>query len=196
MKLLHAAPLALLALAATGCGALYAQGEIQQVCITLPPQTIPITPLAGTSGTFSQAVNFSLGDAIPDFILKGDSGERTLQLTLLQISLPPGQAPGANVNWLSSAQLVVVPPPGSPLPSQSLARYTRGAASLPITQITVQPAGDTNLTDYFALSQLDLRLTGNVDFGATLPTSETLLLEACFYAKVRVTVQQMIDAGK
>jgi hypothetical protein len=196
MKLLRAAPLALLALAAAGCGAFYAEGEVQQVCVTLPPQTIPFAAVSGTSGTFSQSVDFSLSDALPDFVLQGGSGDRILLLTLLQISLPPGQAPGANVDWLRSARLEVVPPPGSPLPSQSLAQYTKGTSALPITQVTVQPGGDTNLTSYVALSQLDLRFTGSVDFSTALPASETLLLEGCFYAKVRVTVQQMIDAGK
>jgi hypothetical protein len=196
MKLLHAASIALLAAAAPGCGALYVEGEVPEVCVTLPPMSIPITRLTGASGRFLQAVDFSLADALPDFVLQGSSGERTLQLTQLTIGLPPGQPPGANLDWLTSAQLEVVPPPGSPLPTQSLVQYAKGASALPITQVAFQPSGNPNLTTYIAMNQLALRLSGNAQYGTTVPASEAVVVRGCFDAMVRVTVQEMIDAGK
>jgi hypothetical protein len=196
MKRALAVPATLLALATAGCGAFYVEGEITETCITLPSMTVPITAAAGSTGTFSREVNFGLQNAIPDFVLQGDAGERSLRLLRLELSVPPGQLVGANLDWLTSAQLRVMPPPGSPLPSQTLVQYAQGPSSLPILTVTVQPTGEANLADYLAQNQLALYISGEVEFPTGLPATETLTVTGCFYAKVHETLQQLIDASK
>ena len=196
MKRALSLPVALLALSAAGCGTFYAEGEIPEVCITLPALTVPITAVSGVSGTFTREVNFGLSNAIPDFVLKGSSGDRSLRLLRLELTVPSGQAAGANLDWLDAAELRVVPPPGSSLPSRTLVQYAQGPSSLPITQVTVQPTGETNLADYIGQDQLSLFMSGNVSFPAGLPASENLMVKGCFYARVHETLQQIIDASK
>jgi hypothetical protein len=183
--------LAGLAIPLSGCSTFYAEAEQPSVCLTLSPQTFAF-PGAGTGGggvsrSFTGSVDLGLKEVVPDFLLKGPSQDRILHFLSFQVVANPG----GNYDFIDDLKIEAVGATGS-TPVQ-LGRYVRGARTN-VTSISLpSEAPTTNLSDFLASGGgLSLRVSGN----ATLPVTQqawSAQVEACLSAKVRKTLQQMID---
>jgi hypothetical protein len=187
---------AALAVALPGCDTFYAEAEQPSVCLTLPAQTFTIpggggtAPPGGFSGTFSGSVDLGLSDVVPDFLLDGPSRDRILHFLSFRATTT---LLGANFDFLDNAQLQAQGAPGSQ--PVDLGEYTRGTR-VGVTTISLPSrAPNVNLSDFLASGALTLHLAGQVTVpgGQVVPSTWSAEVEACLYAKVRKTFQQMID---
>jgi hypothetical protein len=186
------------AFALQGCGTFYAEAEQPRVCLTMLPQTFTIpgggavAPPGGFTGTYSGTFEVSLSDAIPDFMLTGQSKERILHFLSFDASV--SGTPGANLNFVSSLQVTAEGALGST--PVVLGRYARGSQTGVITSISIQPEAQTsNLSDFVANGGITLGMSGGVSVaaGQPVPSSLTTSVTTCLSAKVHKTFQEMID---
>jgi hypothetical protein len=193
---------AALAGALPGCGTFYAEAEQPMVCLTMLPQTFSVpgggtvAPPGGFTGSSSGVVDLGLSDALPDFILTGQSQDRILRFLSFQATV--SGPPGANLDFLTGLRVTAQGPPGS-VPVE-LANYSRGTPTgRIITAISMNPTSpDNNLTDLLASGGLTFNVTGSVAIpaGQPIPGTWSATVSSCFYAKIRKTFQEMIDGAK
>jgi hypothetical protein len=192
---------AALAGALQGCGTFYAEAEQPMVCLTMPPQsfTVPgggtVAPPGGFTGSSSGVVDLGLSDALPDFLLTGQSQDRILRFLSFQATV--SGPPGANFDFLTGLRVTAQGPPGS-VPVE-LANYTRGTQTGLITTISMNPTSpDNNLTNFLASGGLTFNVAGSVAIpaGQPIPGTWSATVSSCFYAKVHRTFQEMIDGAK
>jgi len=193
--LLATAPLAF---ALQGCGTFYAEAEQPRVCLAMLPQTFTIpgggavAPPGGFTGTYSGTIDVSLSDAIPDFLLTGQSKDRILHFLSFDASV--SGPPGANLDFVSSLEVTAEGAPGST--PVVLGRYARGSQSGVITSISVQPeAQNSNLSGFVASGGITLGMSGGVSVAAGQPVPSTLTtaVTTCLSAKVHKTLQEIIN---
>lgn len=189
---------AAVAFALPGCGTFYAEAEQPRVCLTLTPQTFTIpgggavAPPGGFTGTYSGTIDLALSDAIPDFLFTGQSKDRILRFLSFDASV--SGAPGANLNFVTSLEVTAEGAPGST--PVLLGRYARGSQAGLITSISIQPeAQNSNLSDFVAGRGITLGMSGGVSVaaGERVPSSLSTSATTCLSAKVRKTLQEIID---
>jgi hypothetical protein len=192
---------AALAGALQGCGTFYAEAEQPMVCLTMPPQTFSVpgggtvAPPGGFTGSSSGVVDLGLSDALPDFLLTGQSQDRILRF--LSFKATVSGPPGANFDFLTGLRVTAQGPPGS-VPVE-LANYRRGTQTGVITTISMDPSSpDNNLTNFLASGGLTFNVTGSVSIpaGQPIPGNWSATVSSCFYAKIHKTFQEMIDGAK
>jgi hypothetical protein len=192
---------AVLAGAIPGCGTFYAEAEQPMVCLTMPPQSFSVpgggtvAPAGGFTGSSSGVVDLGLSDALPDFLLTGQSPDRILRFLSFQATV--SGPPGANLDFLTGLRVTAQGPPGS-VPVE-LANYKRGTQTGLITHITLDPTSpDNNLTGLLTSGGLSFNVTGTVSIpaGQPIPGNWSATVSSCFYAKVRKTLQEMVDGAK
>jgi hypothetical protein len=182
--------LAGLAVPLPGCSTFYAEAEQPSVCLTLSPQTFTFpgggTGSGGAPRTFNGSVDLGLSDVVPDFLLNGRSQDRILHFLSFQVVANPG----GNYDFIDDLKLEAVGALGSE--PVLLGQYVRGARTNVRSISIPSESPGTNLSDLLASGALSLQVSGNATVPATQQTWSAQV-EACLSAKVRKTLQQMID---
>jgi hypothetical protein len=195
MKRILLAAIAPLVLSTTACGSFYAEAEQPSACIQLlSPQVFPVIPpgLPGGPGTFAQVVDIGLSNALPDVLIKGSPETHIVSFQSLTFTLQG--APGANLGWLTrlevQAQSVTSTPvmlvdfePGTPVTGNTLT-------------VRAQNPGQ-NLVGLLQNGGLTLSVSGDYD-PTRFPSGTTALtanVSACFSAKVKKTLEEMINGN-
>jgi hypothetical protein len=195
MKRILLAAIVPVVLSTTACGSFYAEAEQPRVCIQLlSPQVFPVIPpgLPGGPGTFDTVVDVGLSNAIPDFILEG-SPDRHI-LTFLSLTMSLQGAPGANLGWLTRLEVQAQSGTSTPV---TLVDYVPGT---PVTSNTLTVSAQNPGQNLVALLQnggLNLTVSGDYD-PARFPSGTTALtanVSACFSAKVKKTLEEMINGN-
>jgi len=174
-----------LALSLTACSSMYVEANQPMACLTLQPRTFPVST-SGGSGSFTQAVDLGLSDALPDFIISGSPQNHVLRFESLTISLlPPGPTSFA---WLQSLRLQVKTAAGKTI---TLAGLT--GATVTGNTVTLQPLPDNpSLFDFMQDGQLDFVVDGAIQNFPATSTSFTGTVTTCFSAQVKKTLQELI----
>jgi hypothetical protein len=197
MKRILLAALVPTALSIAGCGSFYAQAEQPEVCITVPSQpfTLPtgglvVAPPGGFQDAFSGQVDLGISDALPDLLVNGSPDNHILRFLSLEASITSTSA-AANFNWLDDLSLTV----SAGGLTEQLAYYG-GGMTTGSTVLRVSPLdGQNNIVAYLRNGTVALTLEGAVAIpaGAQIPSSWTASVKGCFSAKVKKTLQEMID---
>ncbi len=186
-------PAAIACLVLTGCNAFYAEAEQPHICLTLAPQSfaVPAIPPGTTDPVpFSSAVDVGLGDVIPSVLLNGPSREHVLRFQSISLTLEG--APGVNFGFLQDLDVTVQRGVLAPV---LLASYARGTSTTGATLSLDSLAPADNLTDFLQGGTLGVDVTGTIDPSRWQAgtTEFRASVTTCFSAKVRKTVQEMID---
>jgi hypothetical protein len=185
-----------LAASLSGCGTFYAEAEQPHVCLTLPPQTFAIpgggavAPPGGFNGASGGSVDIGLADAVPAFLLDGPPENRVLHFLSFEARI---QGAGLTFDWLNNLELVAAGQPGAA--PVRLARYARGGPTGATAIHLESLAPEANLADYLASGGLALTVSGDVSVpgGQAVPGTWTATISTCFSAKVRKTLQEILD---
>jgi hypothetical protein len=184
------------ALSIAGCGSFYAEAEQPQACLTVLPQTFTIpgggivAPPGGFQGTFSGQVDLGISDALPDVLVDGPPENHILRFLSLEATITSNSA-AANFNWLHDLTLTV----SNGGATDELAYYgggmTSGSTSLELGPLDAA----NNLVAFLRNGGMVLQLDGSVVIpgGAPIPTSFTATVTGCFSAKVRKTLDEIIN---
>lgn len=186
-RTLHAALLAVLA--TTGCGSFYVEAEQPQACLQLvSPQPLTLAG-GGTGGQVSGTIDIGLQNAIPDFVLNGPPENNVVSFLGATVVLT--NSAGAVPSWLSSFKVTAVSPGA---PSVVLVDYTPSSAPTSAT-ITLPPRQPgNNLAGLIQNGGLTLQL--DAAFNSTAPSGVwTAGVTACFSAKVKKTLEQLLNGG-
>ena len=200
MKRILLAALVPTALSIAGCGSFYAQAEQPEVCITVPPQTftlptggLAVAPPGGFQDTFSGQVDLGISDALPDLLVNGSPDNHILRFLSLEASITSNSA-AANFNWLDDLSLTV----SNGGLTEQLALFAGGMTTgSKILRIGPLDAGN-NIVAYLRNGSMVLTLEGAIAIpaGAQIPSSWTASVQGCFSARVKETLQEMIDGTK
>jgi hypothetical protein len=165
--------------ALAGCG-LTADLQVERACARLPQQTfLPAVGVPGLPpGTFTTPpIPFTFGGAIPDMKKKGVTDA---QLVFDSLDLTSS----ANLQFIQTLTLSVLPPAGSTLSKKTIATYTRPASSAPTT---IHATGDgANLVDYLDAGNFNLELAAQGDPNQLPQSSWTVDTRLCVDAKATV----------
>lgn len=184
-----------LALSATACGSFYAEAEQPRVCVQLlSPQVFPVIPPSqpGAPGTFDSNVDVGLSNALPDVLIKGSP--ETHVLTFQSLTMTIQGAPGANFAWLTRLGIQAQSGTSTPVTLVDFLPAT------PVTggTLTVTPQNPgQNLVGLLQNGGLNLVVSGDYD-PTRFPsgtTAVTASVSACFSAKVKKTLEEMINGN-
>lgn len=184
------------ALSIAGCGSFYAEAEQPQACLTVLPQTFTIpgggivAPPEGFQGTFSGQVDLGISDALPDFLVDGPPENHFLRFLSLEATITSNSA-AANFNWLHDLTLTV----SNGGATDELAYYGGGMTSGSKTLKLGPLDAANNLIAFLQNGGMVLQLEGSVVIpgGAPIPTSFTATVTGCFSAKVKKTLDEIIN---
>jgi hypothetical protein len=180
------------ALSLAGCGSFYAQAEQPEACLTVLPQTFTIpNPTIQTVGPFQ--VDLGISSALPDVLVDGSPENHILRFLSLEASITSNSS-AANFNWLKNLSLAV----SNGATTKQVAFYGGGMAS-GARVLKIGPLdAENNLLTFLQNGNMKFDLQGSVDIpaNAPIPTSFTVTVQGCFYAKVKKTFDEIINSTK
>ncbi|HEX9290721.1 MAG TPA: hypothetical protein VF904_14455 [Anaeromyxobacteraceae bacterium] len=170
---------AVLAAFLAGCG-LTADVQVERACARLPQQSfLPAVGVPGLPpGTFTTPpIPFTFGGTIPDMKQKGVTDAQLLFDSLDLTS-------SANLKFIQTLTLSVLPPTGSAVSKKPIATYTRPTGAEPTT---IRATGDgTNLVDYLDAGSFNLEVAVQGDPNQLPTSSWTVDTQLCVDAKATV----------
>lgn len=182
----------LVAISTAGCGSFYVEADQPQACLQLvsPQALIVIPPPPGGQGTLSANVDIGLNNAFPNFLISGSPNDHVVSFEGMTITLQ-GTA-GATPRWLTNLTVTATNGTGTPV---TIVDYTPGTAPTTAT-FNVGPR-DPNNNLIGLLQNGGLTLAVSISYDASFPSGSTWTagVNACFSAKVKKTLQDLINGN-
>lgn len=194
MRRLGPAALAAVLLAACGGPLLYAELEIPELRVTLPPQSFPAAASPLPSNWCNPSVpqpnppclavgaSYDLAAHVPAFTQSGATYE--VRLTAVSFKLSATQStPGAptDLSGIQSARVLVGANPSVPGSGTVVASYVRTTTSPPPTTLAVTGNSNLDLAPYLSNGQLPVRVEVVID-GSTAAFDANI--SATFYVRI------------